>query len=333
MKNLKNEKLTYYPPESAGRAMITRVPVVMEGFTVSEVESLLIKESKNFETIDYIYVVDTENNLKGVLSIKDVFSSDKKERVSDLMTKEIITARTHSDQERVVQIALKYNIKAVPVVDKNNIFLGTVPSDKILEILNSEHTEDILYSEGIQNVASANFIIKSAKKVLVIARLPWLIVGLLGGLLAAKIIGGFEELLLTEVALAMFIPVMVYMADAVGSQTQTVFIRAMAIDNKFSIKKYFSREFYLGIIISFILSLILFLTSWWWFSLEISIVVSISLFLTIISSVLIALIIPLLLLKMKVDVAVGSGPFATILRDVLSVIIYFTVAYIILILL
>ena len=151
---------------------------------------------------------------------------------------DFVTVRTSTDQERVAHLALKYNIKAVPVVSKDHTFLGVVPSDKILEILNREHTEDVLRFAGVRHKHSPvqDVLLDQSPLTHVKSRLPWLVIGLLGGVLAAFVIGIFEETLAHELLLAAFIPAIVYMADAVGSQTQMLFVRALAVDHNLKVE-------------------------------------------------------------------------------------------------
>src|SRR5690606_22730291 len=144
-----SKKNHYYPKETAGRLMARNVPVVNLSATIEEVEKLLIKEVKNFDSINYIYVVDSSSVLKGVLSIKELFSNSKSGQVSSVMKTDLVTVRGHSDQERVSRLAIAHNIKSVPVVDDRGVFLGAVSSDVILNVLHEENIEDVLYSAGL----------------------------------------------------------------------------------------------------------------------------------------------------------------------------------------
>jgi len=249
------------------------------------------------------------------------------------MITEVFKVRVHTDQEHVTKLALRHNLKAIPVVDKNDVLLGVIPSDVILKVLNFEQSEDLLYGEGINKINSASSIIHARLKPLVFARLPWLLFGLLGGLVAAQVVGGFEELLATQISLVLFMPVIVYMSDAVGSQSQIIFIRSLALDHNFSTKKYFLREVKVGSTIALIIALLLSAIVWFWKGdLGLTITLGISIAISIIVSVMVAVSIPLILIKLKRDTAAGSAPFATILRDLLSIIIYFLVAQIIILL-
>jgi len=190
--------------------------------------------------LNYIYIIDRERKLAGVLSLKDVFQKSEESKIENLMAKDVIKARPHTDQERVAILALRHNLKSVPVVDKRDIFLGVVPSDVILEILHSENVEDILRFAGIsKRGATLNETLQAPVSVLTKIRLPWLIFGLFGGLFAAQIVTFFEGSLRIHFVLAAFIPLIVYMADAVSVQAQTLFIRSLALDSRLDTKNIF----------------------------------------------------------------------------------------------
>ena len=223
--------------------MVTKVPSVGMDATVSDVEMLLLKKTKDFATINYIYILDNQKKLKGVVSVKEVFRQAKTTKLKAIMHARPISARVHTDQERVALLSLKHSLKAVPIVDKEDHFLGVVPSDVILQVLHQESIEDILRSAGIRPSHSAvSFITEGGVWLHVRKRLPWLILGLFGGMFAAWIVSLFESSLRQELLLAAFIPTIVYMADAVGAQSQTVFIRSLALNHTLPWWRYFFQE-------------------------------------------------------------------------------------------
>lgn len=315
-----------YPLNSAGRKMVKNVPVCHKENSVLDVKNMLFKTMNLLETINYVYVVDKQRKLIGVFSIKDIFRRPNNKKVKDITEKEVIRVKPHTDQERVAILALQNNIKSVPVVDKNNKFLGVVPSDIILDILNSENIEDFLKMAGINSPLQK--LLKGSAFYLAKVRIPWLILGLFGGIFAAGIIDFFEAPLKSYFILTAFIPLMLYLASAVGAQTETLFIRNLVLDSKLSVWKYLFREIRVSLLISFILSVLLYLIALFFFKSEyfIGIILGASLFLTILMAALIGISIPWILTKLKKDPAVGTGPFATILRDVLSLVIYFLIA-------
>jgi len=321
-----------YPPETAGRKMIENVPLAFSKEKILDVKKRLFEKMEEFETINYIYVVNQDKKLLGVFSVKEVFRKPEENKVEEIMQTEVIKARPYTDQERIALLALKYNLKAIPVVDKEEHFLGVVTSDTILDILHSEHIEDILRSAGVHNsVYFPSKVMKTPVGILAKARIPWLIIGLLGGILGAQIANFFETPLQTHFALVAFIPLMVYMADAVGTQTQTLIARNLALDLGFSFKKYLLKEIKVSLLIALILGIFLSIISILWYRLLfLGLILGISLFLTIITAIFIGSLIPYLLQKFKQDPAIGSGPFATIITDICSLGIYFSVATILL---
>jgi len=305
--------------------MITNVPTARPEERILDVRKKLFEKAKDFETLNYIYIIDREEKLTGILSLKDVFQRPEETRLEGIMVKDIIKVRPHTDQEKVAILALKHNLKSIPVVDKDNRFLGTVPSDVILEILHTENVEDILRFAGVSRYNNfSDRVFQASPKILTKLRLPWLVLGLLGGLLAAQIVQFFEGSLQTNFVLAAFIPLIVYMADAVGTQTETLFIRSLVY--RPDVKKYFLKEIEVSLSIALILGISLTLISYFWFKLPyIGIILGVSLFFTIVTAFLLGLLVPYFLNKLKQDPATASGPIGTIIRDILSLIIYFSI--------
>ncbi|MBI2023748.1 magnesium transporter [Candidatus Giovannonibacteria bacterium] len=316
-----------FPKKSAGRLMETNVPTVDKDETIGAVEDLLLKHEE-FDSINYVYVVDKQRHLKGVISIKELFRQPKTRVLSEVMTINIITVRPHTHRERVAHTALKHNLKSVPVVDVDDIFLGVVPSDTILSTMYEETSEDILRLAGIQHPGSSidNIInlpiLKSVEH-----RIPWLFIGLFGGIAAAGIVSFFEDTLKENIILAAFIPLIVYMADAIGTQMEAFIIRDSAINPKFDFGKYFFKQTlvvsFIGVLMSGTLFVYSIITG---SGNSIGGVLGIALFLAIISSVFTGLIIPYALSRFKFDPANASGPVATIIQDILSITIYFAIA-------
>lgn len=306
--------------------MIENVPISFPEARILDVKKMLFERMKELETINYIYVVDKERKLVGVFSIKEIFRKPEEIVVREIMETKIIKTHFYTDQERVAILALNHNLKSIPVVDKDNHFLGVVPSDIILDILHSEHVEDFLKSAGIHSPLAKT--IGGSSLFLAKVRIPWLVLGLFGGIFAAQIVEFFETPLKTHFILAAFIPLIVYIADAVGTQTETLFIRNLVLNTQFGVKKYLFRDIKVGFLMALILGTLLSFLSIFWFNSPyyIGLILGVSLFLTILMAIFIGVFIPFLLQKLKKDPAIGSGPFGTIIRDILSLIIYFSVA-------
>lgn len=325
-KEQKNNK--EFPPKTAGRLMTNQVPLVFKEQTIQELQDLLFKKMEEVETINYFYVIDKDGKLIGVFSIKEIFRTPKNFKVAEIMKTELIKCRALTDQERVAILALKNNLKSIPVVDKDDKFLGVVTSDTILNVLHQENVEDILRAGGISPLEKEiRELTKVSAGAVVKARLPYLLLGLFGGVLAAQIIGFFENVLKTQILLALFIPVVVYLSDAVATQTETLIIRGIALDSKLVFKKYFLREIKIGALLALILGISLgVISTFWWQETSLAIILGLTLFIGVFLSVVVATSIPLILQKIKKDPALGSGPLATIITDILSITVYFLIA-------
>lgn len=304
------------------------VPIIRPSQTLDDALKLLQEKMGQFQTINYIYVVDATNKLVGVFSIKKIFQKSCETKISDILTSDVIKAHLHTKPERVALLALKNNLKAIPIVDKENNFLGVVPSDMILGILHNENVEDALLSAGIHKFKDPAVSIIQAPALLHFKkRLPWLILGLAGGTIAAFIVNSFTEILKIQLIFAAFIPSIVYIADAVGAQTQTLYIRSLAIDHKLNFKKYILREIKVGLSLALVLAFIMGVVGLLWYKLLlVGLVLALSFFTTIIIAIIVAILLPSLFLKIKLDPAITSGPFATIVRDISSLLIYFLIA-------
>ncbi len=313
---------------SAFHRMTAKVPVFNKDLTIGEIYSKFQRKIRDYETINYVYIIDNDGKLAGVFSIKELFKVQKSRLAVELMKKPVVIAHPHTHQERVAILAIDHNLKAIPVVDKENRFLGVVPSDTILEILHNENIEDFLRFAGIHKFKDpAKDIIHASAMTHFQKRLPWLLLGLLGGMAAALVVGVFEAALETQVLLAAFIPTVVYIADAVGTQTQTIFIRSIAIEQKLNVLNYITRE----AIVSFFLAIVLGLAGaglsiLWKKTPLLGAILGISIFMTTIIAAAIAIALPWLFLRFKSDPAIASGPFATAIRDVMSIIVYFLIA-------
>ena len=321
-----------YPRFSAGSWMIESFPKVQPSCKIEELERLLEENAVDYQTIDYIYVVDGENRLLGVASIKDVYAS-KNATMGEIMTTKLVYVHPSTDQERIVYVALSHGIKAVPVVDKEKHLLGIVPYDVILETFNEEVHEDTLHFGGIfHRVGKEYHTEESSVRTMVKLRIPWLIVGVLGGVVTASIISNFEQVLSTLLALAAFAPVLAYMSDAVGTQSETLAVRSIAINPEMSLKNYLLKELAIAAVLAFVCGGLLSVVALvGWQNPILGLIVGISMFLSIIFAVLISTGFPFIFKKINLDPAIASGPFATMISDVVTVTIYFTIATIMLI--
>jgi magnesium transporter len=304
-----------------------KVPVIPDSYTISDTSDFIKKNAGNFDTIDYIYVLNKKKGLTGVLSIRDLFKHSGKTLVKGVMEKNILTVSPDTPQVRVANMALKHKLKSVPIV-KNGKFVGVILTSKIFSMINKDLHQHLLYTAGVhKGHLEYEDTMKVPLKVSLFHRIPWLVIGLVGIFFAAAFISYFESMIDTHIILAFFIPAVVYMSDALGTQLQTLFIRDMAVMGKdLKVHAYFSKQFMISIIIGlFIAGATFAVISVFWQQPYIAFVISIAMFATLMVSGFTSLLTTYLFKKLGQDPALGSGPFATIISDVSSVIIYFLI--------
>ncbi len=297
---------------------------------VAEVINNLFEKNGDFDLVTYIYVVDHEK-LVGVLSIKELLRAKKEVVVSEIMQANPVVLHSNGTTEQAAALAIRHGIKAVPITDSLGKFLGVIGTDTILHTLHKDHIEDLLRLGGIKILEQKHIMEMLFDRVghLLRIRLPWLILGLGGGFLATLIVSQFQEELSKILALAFFIPVIVYMSDAIGTQTQTLFIRALAI-KKFSLKRYILKEVSVDVVLGAILGAIIMIFSLIWGQKEVALVVGLAMAINVVLAGTVAILISWILYRAHKDPAIGAGPFATVVQDVLSLVVYFVTAKLIL---
>ena len=298
--------------------------------TVGKIKNILQERAKEFVSIGYVYVIDENSVLVGVVSLKQILQSPNDTALERIMNENVISIKDHSHQERVIYLALKHGLKAIPVVDKDKHLIGIVTHKTILSIFHHEFREDILRSGGVHHIKEIESVDTPVRK-LVKARFPSLFLGLFGGLIAASIVTSFEGLLNSYIVLASFIPVIVYLTDAVGTQSQTLVVRLIAMEPKFSLHKYLFRELKIGVILGASFAILLFAAGLLgWRNPDLALIVGISIFISMVFQTFFAAYFSIILQKLRFDPAVASGPIATIISDITTIVIYFALATVLL---
>jgi magnesium transporter len=230
------------------------------------------------------------------------------------------------DQERAAWKAVSHGESSLALVDADGTFLGLVPPQRLLSVLLAEHDADMARLGGfIHDSEAAREAITEPVGRRFIHRIPWLVLGLLASVLAADLVGAFEGRLEDHLLLAFFIPGIVYLADAVGTQTEALIIRGLAVG--VSVRKVVYRELATGVLVGACLAALLLPIVWWrWGDGQVAIAVAVSLFVACSAANAIALGLPVLMRGLSIDPAFGSGPLATVTQDLLSILIYLVVA-------
>lgn len=315
------EKLLPFPEDTAGGIMALEYVAVKADATVQGAIESVREKREEVESLYYLWVVDVSGVLVGVISLKDLVLEPGDRKVSEIMNREVISVHVNTDQEEVVQLVKKYDLVNIPVVDESNRLVGRITHDDIIDVIEEETDEDISRMAGVIDEEIAE---ESALRISR-ARLPWLIVGLFGGLLAAVVINKFESSLEKVIALSFFFPVIMAMGGNTGIQAATVVVRGLATGDisLMNIWKRLRMELRVammnGVICGTVLGMIV---SFWLSDYGLGAVVALSAILIIISSGFIGSAVPLVLNKSNIDPALATGPFVTTLNDVLSLIIY-----------
>lgn len=301
------------------------VPVTSRHQTVDAVLTEVRVRSGEYESVDYVYVLD-DKKLVGVLSIHELLLADPFAQIESVMNSEVAYVHTTTDLEHVSDVALAQSIKAVPVVNSDDHFIGVITADDILQYLRDSHTLDLMTMAGLTVTTDAKLHDYTVLQHFS-SRIPWLVIGLGGGLLAAFVVERFNGILEAHIILAAFIPALVYIADSVGSQTQMVYIRMIAQKFDDSLFKTLTRELGISILIGLVLASLIFTASFFWVQeIQIPFAIAISVFATTVFSVVVAILLPWLLNRLGKDPTVATGPLATVIRDVSSIAIYLAIA-------
>jgi len=322
------KELLTYDENSAGGLMAKELVKVNENWTVTKCVKEMRIQATEVTRVHSIYVVDNENKLKGRLSLKDLLVANTKSKIKSVYISKVDSVKVDEDAESVANIMQKYDLEAIPVIDHQNTLLGRITIDDIVDIIKEEAEKDYQLAAGIlQDVDVDDSIMELSR-----ARLPWLILGLIGGVGAAAVMGAFDEILIKHQILFYFTPLIAAMAGNVGVQSSAIIVQGLANDDiRGSINNRLIKETFLSILNGFILSLILFLfITAWGEEIVVASAISISLVIVIIVAGIIGTFIPLFLEKRGIDPAIATGPFITTSNDIFGILIYFWIAKLIL---
>ncbi|MDG1775837.1 MAG: magnesium transporter [Crocinitomicaceae bacterium] len=316
--------LLKYEPDTAGGLMQKEFVQAKAEWPVNRCVVELRRQAEEVEKIFTIYVVDENNKLVGFLSLKSLLFAKQKTKISDLyQRKNIISVKTSDDNEEVAKIMEKYDLVSVPVVDIQNKLVGRITIDDVVDVIKDEAEKDFQLASGIsENIESSDSVWRISK-----ARIPWLFIGLVGGVLGAQVISMFEGGISEVPQLAFFIPLITAMGGNVGVQSSAIVVQSLArgTDQFGSTFKKLRKEALVSLVNGILLSIIIYGVGFVFHSATLGIVVSTSLLTVVIFAAIFGTLIPLMLDRYKIDPALATGPFITTLNDVLGLFIYLTI--------
>ena len=322
------KELLKYDEDSAGGLMAKELVKVNENWSVTRCVKEMRSQASEVTRVHSVYVVDNNDKLLGRLSLKDLLVATPKSNIKSIYISKVDFVNVNDSGEHVASIMQKYDLGAIPVIDNNHVLLGRITIDDIVDLIKEEAEKDYQLAAGItQDVDVDDSIYKLSW-----ARLPWLFLGLLGGIGAAALMGGFEEILFNYPILFYFTPLIAAMAGNVGVQSSAIIVQGLANDEiKDSVNNRLFKETILSVLNGIILAAILFIFIFYWRdNIEVALAISISLVAVIIVAGIVGTFIPLFLNKRGIDPAIATGPFITTSNDIFGILIYFMVAKIIL---
>ena len=298
------------------------VPVARRDERVGEVRGQLV--GREFRCAEDVVVLES-GRLVGLVSIERLLAAESNAGVEDIMDPDPPKVAPDTDQERAARRMVERHECSLAVVGADGQFLGLIPPYRMLRVLLDEHEEDLARLGGyLVGTARARGAAEEPVAQRLWHRLPWLLVGLLGAMAATAIVGGFEQQLESNVLLAFFIPAVVYMADAVGTQTETVLIRALAAG--VTVRSVLRRELLTGLVMGIVIGVaFLAFALVGWGDVEVAVAVALAMFASCSIATLVATALPAAFQRLGKDPAFGSGPLATVFQDLLSITVYLAI--------
>ena len=321
--------LLRYDEDTAGGLMGKELVKVNENWNVLTCVKEMREQAANVQRVHSIYVVDDENRLKGRLSLKDLLVTSTKAPISDVYIPKVDFVKLNTPDVEVARIMQKYDLEAIPVVDELGRLVGRITIDDIVDVIKEEADKDYQLAAGISQDVEADDSILDLTK----ARLPWLVLALLGGFISVKLLNGFSGAMTNHSQLFFFTPLIAAMAGNVGVQSSAIIVKGLANNSiSGSLWNRFIKEVLISLLNGSILASILIIGSHLILgvSYEIGLTVSISLVSVIVIASLIGTFIPILLNRVGIDPALATGPFITTSNDICGILIYFSIAKIIL---
>ena len=318
-------ELLRYDENTAGGIMHKELVKVNENWSVLTCVKEMRIQAENISRVHSIYVVDDEDRLKGRLSLKDLLTTSTKTPISEVYINKLNFVKVDDQDVEVARIMQKYDLEAIPVVDELGRLVGRITIDDIVDVIKDEADKDYQLAAGISQDVEADDSILDLTR----ARLPWLVLALLGGFITVRVLGLFEGAMEQHGKLFFFTPLIAAMAGNVGVQSSAIIVQGLANNTlSGSLFNRLLKEVSLSLLNGLLLGSILFLGSHFLLNVEIiiGVIVTISLISVIIIASLIGTFVPLLLDKFGIDPALATGPFITTSNDICGILIYFSIA-------
>ena len=313
--------LLKYDEDTAGGLMGTEMIVVNENWSMPKCIEEMRKQAEDMDEIYYVYVVDDDERLRGVLPLKKLITNPSVSKIKHVMKKDPIAVRDSDSIEEVTETIDKYDLVALPVIDSIGRLVGRITIDDVMDEVREQHERDYQLASGIsQDVETSDNIFTQTA-----ARLPWLLIGMIGGLGNSLILGGFEGNLATNPKMALFIPLIGGTGGNVGIQSSAIIVQGLA-NNSLKEEDVLSQVFkeaVVALINASTISLIVFIYNFFFLGdRAVAASVSLSLFAVVIFASIFGTIVPMTLDKLKIDPALATGPFITITNDIIGMMIY-----------
>ena len=321
--------LLRYDEDTAGGIMHKELVKVNENWNVLTCVKEMRIQAENISRVHSIYVVDDEDRLKGRLSLKDLLTTSSRTPINDVYIRKLNSVKVDTEDVEVARIMQKYDLEAIPVVDELGRLVGRITIDDIVDVIKDEADEDYQLAAGISKDVEADDSILEHTK----ARLPWLVLALLGGFISVKVLGLFEGAMLEHRNLFFFTPLIAAMAGNAGVQSSAIIVQGLANNSlSGSLFNRLVKEVALSLLNGLILAAILFIGSHFLLNVNyiIGVIITVALMSVIIIASLIGTFVPLLLNKFGIDPALATGPFITTSNDICGILIYFSIAKLIL---
>ena len=321
------KQLLAHEEDTAGGIMALELIAVQDNWTVDQAIQEIRRKAEEVEEIYNVYVTDDTGKLIGTLSLQKLILAGPQMRVNEIMDRDVISVEVGTDQEEVANIVRRYDLVAVPVVDTSGKLCGRITIDDVVDVMQEEAAEDISHMAGISSESDPreSSILRISR-----VRLPWLIIGLLGGMLAAWVLDSFEHILHSEIVMLLFfVPVIMGMGGNAGIQSSTIVVRGLATGD-INLRETWARlvrELWVALLNGFLCAaLIALIIISLWQEPRVGLLVAFSLLSVMFVAAIVGASVPLILKRLGVDPAIATGPFITISNDILGLFIYMGLA-------